>query len=69
MPAPVAGSVWKILVEPGATVAQGQVVIVIETMKMEMEITAPLAGRVREILCRTGHVVQLGQRLAVLQSA
>jgi urea carboxylase len=69
VPAPVAGSVWKILVEPGATVAQGQVVIVIETMKMEMEITAPLAGRVREILCRTGRVVQLGQRLAVLQSA
>ncbi len=69
VPAPVAGSVWKILVEPGATVAQGQVVIVIETMKMEMEITAPLAGLVREILCRTGRVVQLGQRLAVLQSA
>ena len=42
--------------------------LLIETIKMEVKITAPVAGRVHEILCQIGRVVQAGQRLAVSQS-
>ena len=45
---------------------EGQVVVVLESMKMEMEVTAPCDGIVAEILCQQGRSVQGGQRLLVL---
>jgi len=64
--AQVTGSVWKIMVEEGAVVAKGQVIVVVESMKMEMEICAPSAGRVRALRCQPGRTVQAGQVIAVL---
>ncbi|MBC7908119.1 MAG: carboxyltransferase domain-containing protein, partial [Rhodospirillaceae bacterium] len=64
---PIPGNVWKVLVEPGMTVTAGQVVVVIESMKMEMEIRSQTAGTVREVLCRTGKTVQAGQRLLLIE--
>ena len=58
--APLAGSVRKILVEVGQTVAAGDVVAVLEAMKMETEITAPKAGKVTGILVEVGAAVQGG---------
>ena len=67
--AQVTGSVWKLLVEPGQRVAQGEAVVVLESMKMEMEVRAPCAGRVRELRCQPGRTVQAGQIVAVLEDA
>ncbi len=59
--APLAGSVFKILVEQGDEIVAGQVLVVLEAMKMETEITAPAAGTVDKILVKVGDPVQGGQ--------
>jgi urea carboxylase len=64
---PVHGNVWKVLAEPGMKIEPGQVVVVVESMKMEMMVRAVAGGVVREVLCRTGKTVQAGQRLLVLE--
>jgi urea carboxylase len=64
---PVTGNVWKILVEPGAHVEQGAAVLILESMKMEVEVRAAQAGRVRELRCKPGKTVQAGQVVAVLE--
>jgi urea carboxylase len=65
---PVPGSVWKLLVEPGAAVREGQPLLVIESMKMEFTIAAPGAGRLRRLLCREGGAVAAGQTVAVIDA-
>ncbi|MGQ0699672.1 MAG: urea carboxylase [Panacagrimonas sp.] len=65
----VSGNVWKLLVEPGQIVAKGQAVVVLESMKMEMEICTLHAGRVRELRCQPGKTVQSGQIVVVLEDA
>jgi urea carboxylase len=64
---PVHGNVWKVLAEPGMKIEPGQVVVVVESMKMEMMVRAVTGGVVREVLCRIGKTVQAGQRLLVLE--
>lgn len=61
--APLAGSVSKVLVEEGAEITAGQVLLVLEAMKMETEITAPKAGVVGAIHVAPGDAVQGGQAL------
>lgn len=61
--APLAGSVFKINVAVGDEVKAGDVVAVLEAMKMETEITAPAAGKVASILVAKGDAVQGGQAL------
>ncbi len=63
IPAPLAGSVWKILVEVGQEVKAGDVVVILEAMKMETEIEAPADGVVTNILVNPGDAVQGGQGL------
>ncbi len=67
--APLAGSVFKILVEVGDEIEAGQVLLVLEAMKMETEITAPKAGKVGAILVEKGTAVQGGQPLIELEEA
>ncbi|GAB3712112.1 biotin/lipoyl-containing protein [Mariniluteicoccus flavus] len=64
--APLAGSVARILVEEGATIEAGQVLVVLEAMKMETEITAPKAGTVSAVHVAAGDAVQGGQALIEL---
>jgi methylmalonyl-CoA carboxyltransferase small subunit len=64
--APLAGSVFKVLVEEGQEITAGQVLVVLEAMKMETEITAPAAGKVSKILIAVGDPVQGGQPLVEL---
>jgi urea carboxylase len=66
---PVPGSVWKILVEPGRKVAEGETLIIVESMKMEIAVLAPLSGLVREVRCAEGRAVQLGQPLVIMAEA
>ncbi len=66
--APLQGTVFKVAVTPGQTVAEGDLVCVIEAMKMENEITAHRAGIITEIHVSVGAAVQLGDPLAVISS-
>ena len=63
---PVPGAVWKIEASKGARVKEGDVLVVVESMKMEMSVHAPADGTVSEIRCAEGRPVALGQTLIVL---
>jgi len=64
---PVAGNVWKMLVKPGDMVEEGQTLAILESMKMEINITAPHSGAVYAINRSEGNQVNAGQPLLVLQ--
>jgi urea carboxylase len=64
----VPGCVWKIAVAEGARVSAGDVVVIVESMKMEMAIVAPADGIVLEIRCAEGKPVSLGQTLLVMRA-
>jgi acetyl-CoA/propionyl-CoA carboxylase biotin carboxyl carrier protein len=57
---------WKVLVEAGQTVEEGQLVCIIEAMKMENEITAHKAGTIAELPISEGAPVSAGDTLAVI---
>jgi urea carboxylase len=63
---PVPGSVWKLAVAQGARVAVGDVLVIVESMKMEMSVVASMDGIVHEVRCAEGRAVALGQTLIVL---
>ena len=65
--APLAGSVFKILVNEGDEIEAGQVLLVLEAMKMETEITAPNAGVVTAVHVTVGDSVQGGQALIEIE--
>jgi biotin carboxyl carrier protein len=65
--APMPATVVAVNVDVGSDVAQGDVLIVLEAMKMELPITAPRAARVRRLLCRAGELVQPGSPLVELE--
>ncbi|MQX36347.1 urea carboxylase [Roseospira navarrensis] len=60
------GSVWKLLVDQGARVEAGQPLAILESMKMEVEVTAPGAGVVEDVLVQAGQEVRAGQPLMIL---
>lgn len=64
--APMPGKIIKVMVKPGAEVAAGDVVIVMEAMKMEYTLKAVAAGKVASITCEPGEQVPLGKVLAKL---
>ena len=61
------GTVWKIEVKVGDSVDEGDTVVILESMKMEMPVEAEDAGKVREILCEEGQAVNEGDPLLVLE--
>jgi acetyl-CoA carboxylase biotin carboxyl carrier protein len=63
----ITGTVWKIEVEVGDTVEEGDTVVILESMKMEMPVEAEDEGRVSEILCQEGQSVSEGDALVVLE--
>jgi urea carboxylase len=65
----VHGSVWRLGVEPGQAVASGQVLAVLESMKMEIAIHAEHGGRVSRVLCQVGSQISPGQTLMVIDTA
>lgn len=60
------GSVWKIEVAVGQQVAEGDTLLVIESMKMELPLAAPSAGTVAQILVAEGEMVEEDQPLLLL---
>ena len=65
--APVTGSVWKVECAVGDVVEVGDVLVILESMKMEIPVEAELDGRVSELLCAEGDAVADGQPLVVLE--
>ena len=64
--APLSGTVARVLVEEGQEITEGDVVVVLEAMKMETEITAPRSGTVAAVLVTAGTAVTGGQVLVEL---
>jgi acetyl-CoA carboxylase biotin carboxyl carrier protein len=64
--ADVAGKVWKIEAQPGAQLAAEEVILILESMKMEIPVAAPRAGRLLELQVKEGDAVAEGQVVAVL---
>jgi methylmalonyl-CoA carboxyltransferase small subunit len=60
---PVSGIVASVVAQPGQTLQVGDVLLVLEAMKMETQVTAPVAGRVATIKVKAGDSVQSGQIL------
>ena len=65
--AELVGNVWKIRTEVGAVVAEEDELLILESMKMEIPVTAPRGGTVKEIRVKEGEVVKEGQVLVVLE--
>jgi len=63
----ITGTVWKIEVEVGDTIEEGDTVVILESMKMEMPVEAEDAGVVKEITCEEGQAVSEGDTLVVLE--
>ena len=66
VPAHITGTVWKIEVKQGQQVSAGDVLVILESMKMEMPVEAEDEGTVKEIRCEEGQSVSEGDTLVVL---
>jgi len=67
--APLQGNMWKVLVKEGDTVAEGQLLCIIEAMKMENEITAHKAGVIKSLPISEGEPINAGDPIAVIVAA
>jgi urea carboxylase len=65
----ISGSLWQVHVTPGQSVAAGDVLLVIESMKMEIAVTARCAGIIDEVHVAPGSPVKAGQRVVVMSRA
>ncbi|MBN9429761.1 MAG: biotin/lipoyl-binding carrier protein [Burkholderiales bacterium] len=63
----VTGSVWKLLKQPGDTLAAGEEIMLIESMKMEIPVISEEAGRLTELQVAEGDAIQEGQIVATMQ--
>jgi len=66
VPAPLAGTVVKILVQPGQQVVEGESIAILEAMKMETSVSAPKAGQIVEVRAKSGDSVTVGDVLLTL---
>ena len=64
----VTGNVWKVEVEVGQKVDEGDTLIILESMKMEIPVEAPAAGKVAELLVAPEESVEEDQLVAVIES-
>ena len=63
----ITGTVWKIECEVGQSVEEGDTLVILESMKMEMPVEAEDDGTVKEIVCEEGQSVSEGDTLVVLE--
>ncbi len=68
LPSPLQGNMWKVLVKQGDTVEEGQLLCIIEAMKMENEITAHKTGTITELPIAEGAAIQAGAPIATIKS-
>ena len=65
--ADVAGKVWKIEAKPGTKLAAEQVILILESMKMEIPVVAPSACTLKELRVREGDMVEEGALIAIAE--
>nr|WP_281459463.1 urea carboxylase [Pseudomonas sp. P13] len=63
----IAGNLWQVQVQVDARVSAGDVLVILESMKMEIPLLAPVSGVVRQIRVQPGSAVRAGQRVVVLE--
>jgi acetyl-CoA carboxylase biotin carboxyl carrier protein len=63
----ITGTVWKIEVQVGSSVNEGDTVVILESMKMEMPVESPAAGTVKEIKIKEGEPVDEGRVLVIIE--
>ncbi|HYG45384.1 MAG TPA: biotin/lipoyl-binding carrier protein [Bordetella sp.] len=68
IPSDITGTVWKVLVKPGDTVEEDDELMILESMKMEIPVTAPEAATVQEICVSEGQSISEGELVAVLKT-
>ena len=64
----ITGSLWKVVMQPGAAVTEDDTLMILESMKMEIPIMAETAGRLVEIPVKEGDPVAEGQVVAVIET-
>jgi urea carboxylase len=64
--APVPGSIWQLLVQPGDKIAAGDPIMIIESMKMEVQVRSPASGILHSLSAARGQLVRAGQRLGII---
>ncbi|NAO52164.1 5-oxoprolinase/urea amidolyase family protein [Pseudomonas syringae] len=64
----IAGNLWQVQVQPGEHVEAGDVLVILESMKMEIPLLAPIAGVVQDVRVQPGSAVRAGQRVVVLSA-
>ncbi|MCK9702372.1 urea carboxylase [Pseudomonas syringae pv. syringae] len=62
----IAGNLWQVQVQPGDRVEAGDVLVILESMKMEIPLLAPIAGVVQDVRVQPGSAIRAGQRVVVL---
>lgn len=67
IPSSVAGAVWQIPARPGSRVAAGEIIVILESMKLEIEVTAPRSG-ILHLHVTEGQVVASGDVIATLEA-
>ncbi len=65
--ADVTGSVWKIMTKVGEQVSEGDELVILESMKMEIPLMAPEAGTVKEILVKENDISNEGETVVILE--
>lgn len=64
---PITGSVWKILAQVGASVAEGDTIMILESMKMEIRVKSPRGGTVAEVRAQEGDSVLEDDIVAIIE--
>jgi urea carboxylase len=69
VPAHIPGNIWKINVSPGSAVKEGDPLVILESMKMEVTVVSSRDGTIREVRCVEGKPVNAGETLVVVEHA
>lgn len=64
---PITGSVWKILAEAGVSIGEGETIVILESMKMEIRVKSPHNGRVVEIRVKEGDSILEDDVIALIE--
>ena len=63
----VAGNVWKIVTKVGDKLDEDDTIMIMESMKMEIPVTAPKSGTLKEILVEEGEAIPEGETVAIIE--
>jgi acetyl-CoA carboxylase biotin carboxyl carrier protein len=64
---PITGSVWKIVVEVGVQISEGETIVILESMKMEIRVKSPHNGKVAEIRVKEGDSILEDDIIAIIE--